>query len=135
MIDARGYFRATAGYLANLALVCPITEDQMFAKDGQVVFVVLVVSVYWFAMLAEVAESVTHAVADNIHYAADNLSSVMASAYSVFRQKTVEMQVGLLSLVSSYSTVHFLSYEICTLKSHGGVFYVSCSTFTLSLNH
>jgi hypothetical protein len=38
---------------------------------------------------------VTNAVADNIHYAADNLTSVVASAYSVFRQKTVEMQVHL----------------------------------------
>lgn len=37
----------------------------------------------------------TNAVADNIHYAADNLTSVVASAYSVFRQKTVEMQVNL----------------------------------------
>jgi cell shape-determining protein MreC len=44
---------------------------------------------------SEVAETVTSAVADNIHYAADNLSSVVASAYSVFRQKTVEMQVNL----------------------------------------
>lgn len=39
------------------------------------------------------AETVTHAVADNIHYAADNISSAVASAYTVFRQKTVEMQV------------------------------------------
>jgi hypothetical protein len=45
----------------------------------------------------EVAETVTSAVADNIHYAADNLTSVVASAYSVFRQKTVEMQVNLKS--------------------------------------
>jgi hypothetical protein len=45
-------------------------------------------------LLVEVAESVTSAVADNIHYAADNLTSVVASAYSVFRQKTFEMQVN-----------------------------------------
>lgn len=45
-------------------------------------------------VLVEVAESVTSAVADNIHYAADNITSVVASAYSVFRQKTVEMQVN-----------------------------------------
>jgi regulatory protein YycH of two-component signal transduction system YycFG len=45
-------------------------------------------------VLVEVAESVTSAVADNIHYAADNITSVVASAYSVFRQKTYEMQVN-----------------------------------------
>jgi hypothetical protein len=45
-------------------------------------------------VLVEVAESVTTAVADNIHYAADNITSVVASAYSVFRQKTFEMQVN-----------------------------------------
>jgi len=45
-------------------------------------------------VLLEVAESVTTAVADNIHYAADNITSVVASAYSVFRQKTFEMQVN-----------------------------------------
>lgn len=44
-------------------------------------------------VLSEVAETVSHAVADNIHYAADNISSAVASAYTVFRQKTVEMQV------------------------------------------
>jgi hypothetical protein len=38
---------------------------------------------------------VTSAVADNIHYAADNITSVVASAYSVFRQKTFEMQVSM----------------------------------------
>lgn len=37
----------------------------------------------------------TSAVADNIHYAADNITSVVASAYSVFRQKTFEMQVNM----------------------------------------
>jgi hypothetical protein len=47
-----------------------------------------------FIALVEVAESVTSAVADNIHYAADNITSVVASAYSVFRQKTFEMQVN-----------------------------------------
>ena len=46
-------------------------------------------------LFTEVAETVTNAVADNIHYAADNISSAVASAYSVFRQKTVEMQVYL----------------------------------------
>jgi len=45
-------------------------------------------------VLVEVAGSVTTAVADNIHYAADNITSVVASAYSVFRQKTFEMQVN-----------------------------------------
>jgi hypothetical protein len=48
-----------------------------------------------FTVLVEVAESVTNAVADNIHYAADNITSVVASAYSVFRQKTFEMQVNM----------------------------------------
>jgi hypothetical protein len=43
----------------------------------------------------EVADTVTSAVADNIHYAADNITSVVASAYSVFRQKTFEMQVNM----------------------------------------
>jgi hypothetical protein len=42
-----------------------------------------------------VADTVTSAVADNIHYAADNITSVVASAYSVFRQKTFEMQVNM----------------------------------------
>jgi hypothetical protein len=46
-------------------------------------------------MFPEVADTVTSAVADNIHYAADNITSVVASAYSVFRQKTFEMQVNM----------------------------------------
>lgn len=56
--------------------------------------------------LADVAESVTIAIGDNIQYAADNISSVMASAYSVFRQKTVEMQESLEGL--GESAVHRL---------------------------
>ncbi|XP_071441260.1 neurobeachin-like protein 1 [Hetaerina americana] len=40
----------------------------------------------------EVAETVTSAVADNIYSAADNISSAVASAYSVIRQKTLDMQ-------------------------------------------
>jgi hypothetical protein len=38
---------------------------------------------------------VTSAVADNIQYAAGNITSVVASAYSAFRQKTFEMQVNM----------------------------------------
>ncbi|KAG8260208.1 hypothetical protein J6590_102043 [Homalodisca vitripennis] len=45
--------------------------------------------------IKEVAETVSNAVADNIHYAADNISSAVASAYTAFRQKTVEMQESL----------------------------------------
>uniref|UniRef100_A0A1B6DB47 Neurobeachin-like protein 1 n=1 Tax=Clastoptera arizonana TaxID=38151 RepID=A0A1B6DB47_9HEMI len=45
--------------------------------------------------IKEVAETVTNAVADNIHFAADNISSAMASAYTAIRQKTVEMQESL----------------------------------------
>lgn len=52
------------------------------------------------------AESVTIAIGDNIQYAADNISSVMASAYSVFRQKTVDIQESLEGL--SESAVHRL---------------------------
>ena len=55
---------------------------------------------------SDVAESVTIAIGDNIQYAADNISSVMASAYSVFRQKTVEMQESLEGL--GESAVHRL---------------------------
>ncbi|XP_069696226.1 neurobeachin-like protein 1 isoform X2 [Periplaneta americana] len=51
--------------------------------------------------IKEVAETVTNAVAGNIHYAADNISSAVASAYSVFRQKTVEMQESLEELGES----------------------------------
>ncbi|KAG8233664.1 hypothetical protein J437_LFUL013710, partial [Ladona fulva] len=40
----------------------------------------------------EVAGNVTSAVADNIYSAADNISSAVASAYSVIRQKTLDMQ-------------------------------------------
>jgi hypothetical protein len=46
-------------------------------------------------MFPEVADTVTSAVADNIHYAADNITSVVVSAYSAFRQKTFEMQVNM----------------------------------------
>ncbi|GLG93298.1 Neurobeachin [Gryllus bimaculatus] len=53
--------------------------------------------------IKEVAETVTNAVAGNINYAADNISSVVASAYSVFRQKTVEMQESLEELGESVS--------------------------------
>ncbi|KAJ9577825.1 hypothetical protein L9F63_025312, partial [Diploptera punctata] len=55
--------------------------------------------------IKEVAETVTNAVADNIHYAADNISSAVASAYSVFRQKTVEMQdtTALLIISTEYT--------------------------------
>ncbi|XP_075227690.1 neurobeachin-like protein 1 [Lycorma delicatula] len=45
--------------------------------------------------IKEVAETVTNAVADNIHYAADNISYAVASAYNTFKQKTVEMQESL----------------------------------------
>ncbi|XP_067013553.2 neurobeachin-like protein 1 [Anabrus simplex] len=51
--------------------------------------------------IKEVAETVTHAVADNINYAADNITSAVASAYSVFKQKTVEMQESLEELGES----------------------------------
>ncbi|XP_063234189.1 neurobeachin-like protein 1 isoform X2 [Bacillus rossius redtenbacheri] len=51
--------------------------------------------------VAETVTNVTSAVADNIHYAADNISSAVASAYSVFRQKTVEMQESLEELGES----------------------------------
>ncbi|KAG8248622.1 hypothetical protein J6590_036980 [Homalodisca vitripennis] len=47
------------------------------------------------ALPPNVAETVSNAVADNIHYAADNISSAVASAYTAFRQKTVEMQESL----------------------------------------
>lgn len=56
--------------------------------------------------MTDVAESVTLAIGDNIQYAADNISSFMGSAYSVFRQKTVEMQESLEGL--SESAVHRL---------------------------
>ncbi|KAF4524182.1 hypothetical protein B566_EDAN013928 [Ephemera danica] len=42
-------------------------------------------------LIAKVAETV----AGNIHFAADNISSAVASAYSAFRQKTYEMQDSL----------------------------------------
>ncbi|XP_039288398.1 neurobeachin-like protein 1 isoform X2 [Nilaparvata lugens] len=45
--------------------------------------------------IKEVAETVSHAVADNIHYAADNITSAVASVYTSFKQKTVEMQESL----------------------------------------
>lgn len=45
--------------------------------------------------LSNAFEEVAGLVTDNINYAADNLSSVVASAYSVLRQKTVEMQESL----------------------------------------
>lgn len=64
--------------------LCPIPEGCILNVCNCVLLIVLV----------EVAESVTTAVADNIHYAADNITSVVASAYSVFRQKTFEMQVN-----------------------------------------
>lgn len=56
--------------------------------------------------IKDVAESVTIAIGDNIQYAADNISSVMASAYSVFRQKTVDIQESLEGL--GESAVHRL---------------------------
>ncbi|XP_059473157.1 neurobeachin-like protein 1 isoform X2 [Neocloeon triangulifer] len=43
------------------------------------------------AIESEIKE-VADVVAGNIHYAADNISSVVTSAYSVFRQKTYEVQ-------------------------------------------
>lgn len=55
------------------------------------------------------AESVTLAIGDNIQYAADNISSFMGSAYSVFRQKTVEMQESLEGL--GESAVHRLKHN------------------------
>ncbi|KAE8751100.1 hypothetical protein FOCC_FOCC002185 [Frankliniella occidentalis] len=59
--------------------------------------------------IKDVAESVTLAIGDNIQYAADNISSFMGSAYSVFRQKTVEMQESLEGL--GESAVHRLKHN------------------------
>ncbi|KAK3926892.1 Neurobeachin-like protein 1, partial [Frankliniella fusca] len=59
--------------------------------------------------IKDVAESVTLAIGDNIQYAADNISSFVGSAYSVFRQKTVEMQESLEGL--GESAVHRLKHN------------------------
>ncbi|XP_046399154.1 neurobeachin-like protein 2 [Ischnura elegans] len=67
----------------------------------------------------EVAGNVTSAVADNIYSAADNISSAVASAYSVIRQKTLDMQ-GPLSPRSS--SPRFFQRSPFSLSSFRGDF-------------
>ena len=43
----------------------------------------------------EIAGSVSEAVADNLQYAADNLTTAVASVCSVIKQKTVDIQESL----------------------------------------
>jgi hypothetical protein len=56
---------------------------------------------------------VADAVAGNIHYAADNISSAVTSAYSVFRQKTYEVHVSFISnsllKVVEFSRINLIS--------------------------